>query len=821
MINTDKTKKELSVELEMLKQENAALKSKYEKVISERILSEEALTYEKNLLRSLMDNMPDNIYFKDFKSRFIRISRTMANLFGLKNPEQAYGKTDFDFFTEEHANLAFATELEIMKTGMSAVGLEEKETWPNGKESWVSTTKVPLLDNNGNIIGTFGISRDITEHKLALESRLASEIRYRRLFESAKDGILILDAETGKIVDVNPYLIEMLGYSKEQLIEKVIWDIGFFKDLVANQDKFLELQQKQYIRYEDLPLETADGRQFNVEIVSNVYTVNTQKVIQCNIRNITERKLAEKLIRASEEKFRLITENSADAIFIVDDFGRYVYVNTKAVNMLGYSKEEMLMFTIADISPKNRVEEYYQIFRQLLQEGHFFTELELVKKDGTILAADFNAVLLPNGFVYASCRDITERKRSDEELLRKNIFIQTVLDNLPMGIALNEIDKGRTIYVNKKFEEVYGWSKEEMTDVPNFFKKVYPEESYREKIIARVMDDVKSGDITRMHWENNIVTHKDGSKHIINSVNIPLFDQNLMVSTAIDITNRKIAEEELEKHRNNLEELVQLRTQEWNNANEELQIQIEREKEVELMLQQSLEKEKELSEMQSRFISTTSHEFRTPLTAVLSSTELLQRYSSKWDENKKNEHYNRIIESIEYLTKLIDDVLTISRTETGKITFNPESVDLFQLISECKKDNKSLLTEKHKLELNYIAEEKSFRLDRKLMKFILNNLLSNAAKYSPSGGNIRMTINQDQQQLIIKISDEGIGIPPEEIDKIFDSFYRSKNTGTIEGTGLGLAIVKRAIDLHNGVITVSSELNKGTTFNVKIPLIVA
>jgi len=192
------------------------------------------------------------------------------------------------------------------------------------------------------------------------------------------------------------------------------------------------------------------------------------------------------------------------------------------------------------------------------------------------------------------------------------------------------------------------------------------------------------------------------------------------------------SETELADYRNHLEELVQLRTQEWNNANEELQIQIEREKEVELMLEQSLEKEKELSEMQSRFISTTSHEFRTPLAAVLSSTELLQRYASKWDANKKNEHYNRIIESIEYLTKLLDEVLTISKTESGKISFKPESVDLFQLISECEKDNKSLLTEKHKLELNYKAEEKLFRLDRKLMKFIFNNLLSNAAKYSPA-----------------------------------------------------------------------------------------
>jgi PAS domain S-box-containing protein len=142
-----------------------------------------------------------------------------------------------------------------------------------------------------------------------------SETRYRRLFESAKDGILILDAENGKIVDVNPFLIDLLGYTKEQFVEKAIWEIGFFKDIVANQDKFLELQQKTYVRYEDLPLETADGRKIHVEFVSNVYSANYLKVIQCNIRDITDRKHAElkiqqqnqELIKVNDDKDRFMS----------------------------------------------------------------------------------------------------------------------------------------------------------------------------------------------------------------------------------------------------------------------------------------------------------------------------------------------------------------------------------------------------------------------------------------------------------------------------------------------------------------------------------
>jgi two-component system CheB/CheR fusion protein len=183
---------------------------------------------------------------------------------------------------------------EVLKTLVSV----ETSIQTNDKR-WFNVRIMPYRTLDDRIDGLVMTFTNITEFK-NLETELKkvntelsiSETRYRRLFESAKDGILILDAVTGMIRDVNPYLIEMLGYSKKQFFEKAIWEIGFFKDIVANRDKFLELQQKEFVRYENLPLETSDGHRINVEFISNVYSVDHYKVIQCQIRDITKRSQA-------------------------------------------------------------------------------------------------------------------------------------------------------------------------------------------------------------------------------------------------------------------------------------------------------------------------------------------------------------------------------------------------------------------------------------------------------------------------------------------------------------------------------------------------
>ena len=180
------------------------------------------------------------------------------------------------------------------------------------------------------------LEETLLEKERAREALVHSEKRYRRLFESARDGILILDADTGKVVDVNPYLMELLGYSYDQFCGKHLWEIGAFKDIAASKDAFNILQDNEFIRYDDLPLETHDGRPVAVEFVSNVYMVDQSRVIQCNIRDITAHKRA----KAERQRLMAAIEQAGEGIVMTDARGNIEFVNPAFERMTGYSRRE-------------------------------------------------------------------------------------------------------------------------------------------------------------------------------------------------------------------------------------------------------------------------------------------------------------------------------------------------------------------------------------------------------------------------------------------------------------------------------------------------
>ncbi len=233
--------------------------------------------------------------------------------------------------------------------------------------------------------------------------------------------------------------------------------------------------------------------------------------------------------------------------------------------------------------------------------------------------------------------------------------------------------------------------------------------------------------------------------------------------------------------------------------------------------QQMKQLEKELNNLKSRFITTVSHEFRTPLTTISFSAGLLENYSNKISEEKKQTHFQRIKQGIEQMTSLLEDTLIIGKLDARNLEIYLTSVNLEKLcrilVEEMQKR-----TNKHEIIFSCQGSSSEGKFDEMLLKKTTINLLSNAIKYSPGGGEIKFDLICENQQAIFKIQDQGIGIPKSDQDRLFTNYYRGKNIGNISGTGLGLSLVKHIVDLHHGKITIESEENQGTKVIVILPL---
>ena len=231
----------------------------------------------------------------------------------------------------------------------------------------------------------------------------------------------------------------------------------------------------------------------------------------------------------------------------------------------------------------------------------------------------------------------------------------------------------------------------------------------------------------------------------------------------------------------------------------------------------ALAQEKELSEMKSRIITTISHEYRTPLAIISSSTELLETYRYKWDEAKQLQHFGRIQSSVEHMTALLNDVLFLNQAEFEKLSCQPVPMNLVAFLKELMDEQEATTGNQHCLNFTHVGEESQFLGDAKLLRQILTNLIDNAIKYSPRGGTVTVSLILEETQVILSCLDEGIGIPVEDQQELFKSFSRASNVGTIGGIGLGLAIVKKCVDLYSGQITVDSVVGSGTKFTVTLP----
>ncbi len=239
-------------------------------------------------------------------------------------------------------------------------------------------------------------------------------------------------------------------------------------------------------------------------------------------------------------------------------------------------------------------------------------------------------------------------------------------------------------------------------------------------------------------------------------------------------------------------------------------------------LERALLREKELNTIKTQFISRASHEFRTPLATIQTASDLLKNYSYKMSEEKKLERIDKIQREVKGMTNMLEEVLVIGKTESGKFELQPEIIDLESFCLEIVEQTRLLAGDKYQVIFANINAPLNIAIDLKFFQQIISNLLSNAIKYSPNGGEVAFTISQTCDripQLLLEFHDQGIGIPLVEQEKIFEHFYRAHNVGMIAGTGLGMAIAKNSVDILGGTITLNSVENKGTNIQVKLPIV--
>jgi len=285
---------------------------------------------------------------------------------------------------------------------------------------------------------------------------------------------------------------------------------------------------------------------------------------------------------------------------------------------------------------------------------------------------------------------------------------------------------------------------------------------------------------------------------------------SFVIAFVVDITLRKEVEEKLKNYSNELELQVKNRTLILEEAISELE-------KTKKNLNKALEKERELNELKSRFVSMASHEFRTPLTTMMSSLSLVTKYGEQADSDNQSKHVNKIKASIHNLTDILNDFLSLSKLEEGKVEITLEEFNLEEYIQEIINELKPMAKANQTFAYSHLGMT-VVNLDKKLLKNILFNLISNALKFSPDGGTIEIKTSVNTYETVIIVKDSGIGIPEEDQEHLFERFFRGKNATHIQGTGLGLNIVNKYASLMNGELSFVSIENKGTTFELCIPV---
>jgi PAS domain S-box-containing protein len=667
----------------------------------------EQLERERNLLRTLIDSMPDLIYAKDLQHRFVLSNRANALALGCEHPEDLIGKTDADYYPEEIATQFRRGEEGIFSTGKALLNLEHSAFSFNGGFEWGFTNKVPLRNPDGDLVGLVGITHDITERRQTqaiLEQKYQEEQRFQQHLRSLHQ----ITVELTEIDDL------------EALYRKAV-------EFALNRLSFDRFALFLY----DAAAEMAIGT-FGTDTAGSV---TDERDVRFKIENTG--KFYQALVDPSH--FYLAEDTN-----LLDGYSQPVGKGWNAVVALSHSDEHLGWITADNL---------------LTGQAANYLQLELLAQYGVLIAS------------------ILARKRAELTLRDSEARFRQLIDTMGGGVTMYDLG-GRLIYVNDRMCQITGYKREELLE-QSFLQVV-------DRVMAKELEEaIEQRDpllpVQTGAYEVGL-TRRDQRKLTLLVNGSPMYDGSGRLTGSFAVL-----------------------------------VDITRQKEAEETLRRSLEREQELGRLKTQFVSTTSHEFRTPLAIILATTETIMRFHDRLEPEQLVNRLEKIRGQVYHLRQIMDDVLHLAKMQAGRTDFKPRTANLHALLEEIVESLNN--SSEHTDRIHYQSDEQVINMafDPRLMRQIMVNLISNALKYSSEDKFVDLHLGRENQHIVIHIQDHGIGIPADSMEHIFEPFHRASNVDTISGTGLGLAIVKEAVELHGGTITIDSVVNEGTLVTVRLP----